>query len=138
VDLQRDRLHLPAFRVFLIAAAHREFFHPVRTLEALKRVFAALAISGREEKDLDAMVLSFMAKPMADEYQLPKLSKLSKTDARYIRMAAAFTKHQAVVRKKFTNENSEGYRKKRLDHLKAIVESPPLVVGEHVDLEEEG
>ncbi len=88
VDLQRDRLPLPSLRAFLQAAASREFFHPVRMLEVLKRVFAALAISGREEKDLDSVIVSFMGREVTEEYQLPKMNRLSKIDGKYIRLAA--------------------------------------------------
>jgi hypothetical protein len=103
----------------------------------LKRVFAALAISGREEKDLDSVILSFLCKAVTDEYQLPKMNRLSKIDGRYIRLAGFFAKQQSAARKKFTNENGEKYRKKRLDRLKAMVEMPHVVFNEHVELEEE-
>lgn len=57
-------------------------------LEVLKRVFAALAISGREEKDLDSVIVSFMGREVTEEYQLPKMNRLSKIDGKYIRLAA--------------------------------------------------
>lgn len=83
------------------------------------------------------MILSFMGKPVTDEYQLPKMNKLSKIDGRYIRLAAFFAKQQSAARKKFTNENSEKYRRKRLDRLRAILETPRVIYNEHIELEEE-
>lgn len=78
-----------------------------------------------------------MGKAVTDEYQLPKMNKLSKIDGRYIRLAAYFAKQESAARKKFTNENSEKYRKKRLDRLKAMVETPHVVCNEHIELDEE-
>lgn len=52
------------------------------------------------------MIPTFQAKAITDEYQLPKLNKLSKNDAKYNKIAAYFAKHQASSKKKFTNENS--------------------------------
>jgi hypothetical protein len=44
---------------FLLAIGYFDVFHPLRTFELLKRVFAILTISSKEGKDVSLLIKSF-------------------------------------------------------------------------------
>jgi hypothetical protein len=136
IDLEREHLHLKLLVSFLLAVGYRDAFHPMRTFELLKRVFAVLVISSKEGKEINYLIGAIQSKNIEEEFVLPKLSKLSDLEKTFVGVTALFTKHTSSLKKKFCSENSEKYRKKRVDRLKAILETPNIVLSDHIEFEE--
>lgn len=99
IELEKNNLKMKYIYSFIMMTITRPIFQRRRSLEVVKRVFAALLMCSKNIKNCDELMNSFVSKTTDEEFQIPNLAKLSENEQKLYKIAKFIAKTQTKLAK---------------------------------------